>query len=202
MHLRCLWTCTVVYSSKKHAHKHKFMNRQILKKRAKAKTPYNNISPILTINVFKIFCSEKGSKIESALLRFAADKYRCPKWKKSRSSSEWKRMCFYLLPVVQERLRKAWRCTSDYRYNGWWLIEMAGLNCIMSARWRVHDHGKETRQGLIFHSKELIASSHIIAVEQQRQQQKKALHSHHCYLKLTEGSRGGRVCMYTHLMTY
>lgn len=178
------------------------MNWQILKKRAKAKTPYNNISPILTINVFKIFCSEKGSKIESALLRFAADKYRCPKWKKSRSSSEWKRMCFYLLPVVQERLRKAWRCTSDYRYNGWWLIEMAGLNCIMSARWRVHDHGKETRQGLIFHSKELIASSHVIAVEQQRQQQKKALHSHHCYLKLTEGSRGGRVCMYTHLMTY
>lgn len=31
---------------------------------------------------------------------------------------------------------------------------------------------------------------------------KKALHSHHGYLKLTEGSRGGRVCMYTRLMTH
>lgn len=37
-------------------------------------------------------------------------------------------------------------------YNGWWLIEIAVLNCIMSVRWWDHDHGKETRQRLIFHS--------------------------------------------------
>ena len=47
-------------------------------------------------------------------------------------------------------------------YNGWWLIEMAAQNCIMSARWWDHDHGKETRQRLIFHSGKLITSSHII----------------------------------------
>lgn len=47
-------------------------------------------------------------------------------------------------------------------YNRWWLIGMAALNCIMSVRWWDHDHGKETRQGLIFHSGELITSSHIL----------------------------------------
>lgn len=111
MHLRCLWTCTVLSSSKKHAHKHKFMNREILKKKSQSQNSiqqyisYLNHQCVQKYNSYII--TEKGSKIESALLRFAADKYRCPKWKKSRSSSEWKRLCFYLLPVMQ-LCRKGW----------------------------------------------------------------------------------------------
>lgn len=40
----------------------------------------------------------------------------------------------------------------QWRYNGWWLIKMTALNCIMSVRWWDHDHGKESRQRLIFYS--------------------------------------------------
>lgn len=40
--------------------------------------------------------------------------------------------------VRASRLLQRW-------YNGWWVIGMAAVNCIMSVRWWDHDHGKVTR---------------------------------------------------------
>lgn len=51
-------------------------------------------------------------------------------------------------------------------YNGWWLIEMAVLNCIMSVNWWDHDHCKR----LIFHSGRLLLQVPSSTVRQWCQQ--------------------------------
>lgn len=47
-------------------------------------------------------------------------------------------------------------------YNGWRLIEIAALNCIMSVRRWDHDHGIKNQTALYFPLWELITSCHII----------------------------------------
>lgn len=82
-------------------------------------------------------------------------------------------------------------------YNGWWLIGMAALNCIMSVRWWDHDHGKETRQGLIFHSGELITSSHIIYCSS-----KISLPALHCSKPIYTWEQAKSAAMWTHIVTH
>lgn len=87
-------------------------------------------------------------------------------WPQNRENS-WQTQSLWFSSFILKQLLRKPKSLKGSRlqmqcYNGWWLIEMAPLNCIMSVRWWDHDQSKETRQGLIFHSGELITSSHII----------------------------------------
>lgn len=104
-------------------------------------------------------------------------------------------LCFYSVSLGQLfRKTKAVKGSrlQQWCYNGWWLIEMAAVNCIMSVRWWDHDHGKETRQGLIFHSGEFITSSHIIYCSSKIP----PLTSQLLAIERERERGGGQICMY------
>lgn len=67
----------------------------------------------------------------------------------------------------------------------------------MSVRWWDHDHGKETRQGLIFHSGELITSSHILYCSSEI-----SLPTLHCCKPIYTWEQAKSAAMWTHIVTY